>query len=514
MLISFDTTATRTRTPGRPHRTAIVPEPASTVPLIVLANRAPFRHEHTPDGSFRVVRSASGLVTAIEPLVEAYSGTWIAHGEPGDIQRADSRGGLNVPAARPRYRLRYVGLDQQEYDGFYKGFANEALWPLCHAVHVQPIFRMSDYRHYTSANRRFAAAVCDEGAGRSPLVLVQDYHFALAPAMIRRGLPGSTIVSFWHIPWPHTRVVRMCPWSRALVDGLLGSDVVGLQTDEDCRNFLEAAATIAGCDVNVATGQVRYQGRSVLVRAYPVGVQWDGPALRSLPDASVCRAQLLRDLHLPSGIRLGIGVDRLDYTKGITEKFLAIEHLLGIRPDLRGRFSFVQVAEPSRESLPAYRQARASAVEAAERINATFGAPGHTPIVLLERHFDAPDVHRMYRAADLCFVNSLDDGMNLVAKEFVSARADERGSLLLSEFAGASRQLTAALRANPYAIEQTAHTLAAALEMPVHEQARRMRAMRAVVRSCDSEWWAEQLLGDGLAQREVAAQRSVASATG
>jgi trehalose 6-phosphate synthase len=469
-----------------------------TTNLIVLANRAPFRHERAPDGTTRIVRSASGVVTAIEPLMQSHAGTWVAHGAPIDTESTARLGRLSP---RPRYRLRYVHCPPQEYEGFYSGFANGALWPLCHATSVQPTFMPDEFRNYRSANRRFAAAVADEGKSGTPIVLVQDYHFALAPEMIRSGLPGSTIATFWHIPWPNADVFARCPWHRQLLDGLLASDVIGFQTVKDGANFLAAAMTVPGCAVDPVRGHVRYRGSSVLVRAYPVGIEWNSPVLRELPDAAACRAQTLTQLSLPCDVRLGVGVDRLDYTKGIANKFRAIEAMLAANPELRGRFCFVQVAEPSREALPAYRQVRADTFAEFDRVNALFGTDRYQPIVLLERHLDAHAVYRMYRAADVCFVNSLDDGMNLVAKEFVAARDDEQGVLVLSRMAGASRQLTAALIVDPSAIGPSAEALTRALAMSPGEQRTRMRAMRTVVSATSSRWWADQLIRDARRQR-------------
>ena len=467
--------------------------------IIVLANRAPFRHELTPDGRISVTRSASGLVTAVEPLVKACQGIWVAHGAgSADALCVDERDGLNVPPANPRYRLRYVRLADDEHQGYYYGFANEGLWPLCHAAHVQPVFRAGDFRMYRDVNRRFAAAACDEAAGDSPLVFVHDYHFALAPRMLRSQLLLSTIVAFWHIPWPHPTVFRTCPWHRELLEGLLGSNIVGFQTDEDRANFIEAAVATLECDVDRVRSVVYYRGQTTAARAYPIGIEWDNPCVRTASPPDECRERVCRDLQLDAGVRIGVGIDRLDYTKGINEKFLSIERLLQMRPELRGRFVFIQVAEPSRDCLPAYQAARRQLVETSERVNRRFGTETYRPIVLLESHHEPSDVYRLYRAADLCYVGSLHDGMNLVAKEFVCARNDERGVLVLSQFAGASRQLTDALTVNPYAIDESAQALARALSMTVSEQAKRMRRLREVVANFDTYWWANQILGDAV----------------
>lgn len=475
--------------------------------VIVLANRAPFKHEWA-DGEVKVTRSASGLVTALEPLLATYSGTWVAHAAgSADRQVVDGYGGIVVPPANPQYRLRYVSLREEEYRGYYFGFANEGLWPLCHTVKVTPVFRRRDYEMYRAANTRFASVVAGEAAGGSPLVLVQDYHFALAPSLIRHRMPQSRIVAFWHIPWPRPQTFRNCPWAADLLEGLLGSDIVGLQTDDDVRNFLGCVEALLDAGVDASAGTVDFHGRVIAVRAYPVGVDAMHQAMQEIPSAAACRARACSDLQLPAGVRLGVGVDRMDYTKGINEKFLAIERLLEAEPELIGRFAFVQIAEPSRDSLAAYQEARRQVTETRDRVNARFSANGCAPIRLLEQHHEPVDVYRYYRAADFCYVNSLHDGMNLVAKEFVSARHDERGVLVLSERAGAARQLRAALLVNPLRVEQSAAALSQALRMPAVEQARRMRVMRDNVSSFDASWWAAQMVSDAVAHGRAVALR-------
>lgn len=505
----------RTSTASDSRRSA--PSPWDQV--IVMANRGPVRAERQADGSIHVERSAGGLVTALGPLVRACSGTWVAcgtgvtdHVHPRVHEECDS---LDVRCVRARYRLRYVGLSEDEHRGYYYGFANQGLWPLCHRLHVLPVFRSADYLAYRSANMRFAAAAADEAADESPLVLVQDYHFALAPREIRRRLPLSTILTFWHVPFPPARVLALCPWAAELLDGLLASDIAGFQTREDCDHFLDSVERLLGADITRSDGLATFRGQTTSVRAYPVGVEWDSEMVRTTPPAPECADSVRRDLGLPSTVMLGVGIDRLDYTKGINEKFLAIERLLEEHRELRGRFTFVQVAEPSRECLPEYQLTREQIMATAERVNARFGTSSYVPIVVRYAHHEPADVYRLYRAADLCYVGSLRDGMNLVAKEFVAARDDERGVLVLSEFAGAAEQLRAALRIDPHSISGSASALARALTMPPVEQAKRMRLMRATVAEFDARWWADRLLADSrsLKQGHPSSRRHASSET-
>jgi trehalose 6-phosphate synthase len=488
------------------HREDTMADPRERV--IVLANRAPVRRDWSR-GGLVTTRSASGLVTALEPLLEAYQGTWVAHAAgSADARACDALAGIDVPPANSQYRVRHVPVPEHEYRGYYYGFANEGLWPLCHNVDVTPVFRRADFEMYRAANARFAGVVADEAGGGAPVVLVQDYHFALAPRMLRQRLPGSRLVSFWHIPWPRPRAFRTCPWALELLDGLLGSDIVGFQTDDDCRNFLGCVEALLDAGVEPSERAIEYGGRVTLVRAYPVGIDSAHEAMRSAPPAAACRQQVCREFGLPADVRLGVGIDRMDYTKGIHEKFLAIEQLLESRPELVGRFAFIQVAEPSRDGLAAYRAARTQVTETCARVNARFGTGTGLPIRLLERHHEPAEVYRYYRAADFCYVGSLHDGMNLVAKEFVASRDDERGVLVLSQFAGAAQQLRAALMVNPLRIEQTASTLAQALQMPPIEQAKRMHILRANVTSFDASWWARQMVEDARAAGVLAGARS------
>jgi len=464
--------------------------------VIVLSNREPFQHEETPGGGIVVKRSASGLVTALEPLMRACSGVWVAHGV-GSADRVvvDRRDGLDVPSSNSSYRLRRVWLERHEAHQYYDGFANEGLWPLCHRVHVQPIFRSSDFSTYRTVNLRFAQAVCEEATGDRPTVLVQDYHFAIAPRAIRERLPLSTIIAFWHIPWPSPRDLAICPFGPQLLEGLLGSTLVGFQTPDDCRNFIDCVDQLLDARVDENRTTLSWAGRSTAVGCYPVSVDWNQAPDQS-PPIETCRRSVRRQLGVPPDVRLGLGVDRLDYTKGIREKFLAVEELLERRPDLQGHFVLVQIAEPSREVLAAYQALRVSLRETAERINIRFGRRGYRPIILLDAHHEPADVCRFMRAADVCYVGSLHDGMNLVAKEFVRARTDERGVLILSRFAGAARELTAALIVNPYAIDAVADALAAALQMTDEEQSTRMRRLRSVVAEFSTYRWAGEMLMD------------------
>nr|WP_198349404.1 MULTISPECIES: trehalose-6-phosphate synthase [Ramlibacter] len=466
--------------------------------VIVVSNREPYLHERGEDGQIVVRRPASGLVTAVEPVMRACSGTWIAHGS-GSADRAvvDRNDRVSLPPGQDEYRLRRLWLTPEEEQGYYYGFANEGLWPLCHVAHVRPVFRESDWQCYREVNQRFADAVVSEARSDDPIVLVQDYHFALLPAMVRRRLPRATILTFWHIPWPNSESFGICPWRTELLEGLLGSTIVGFHTPYHCKNFLDAVDRYLEARIEHEHSTVSYRGEQSLVQSYPISIAWPSPeAVAAMPSPAECRRRIGAELDIPPDHRLAVGVDRFDYTKGILERLHAVERLLEKHPRWRDHFTFVQVAAPTRAVLEEY-QAFQQRIEAlARRINQRFGAGGRDPVRLLARHHEHDAVNRLFRAADVCLVTSLHDGMNLVSKEFVAARDDEQGVLVLSRFAGAARDLPEALVVNPYHVEEVADALHQALTMPVGEQRERMAHLRSTVREANVYRWAGRMLTD------------------
>jgi len=470
--------------------------------VIVVANREPYLHERV-DGTVRVQRPASGLVTALEPIMRACSGTWIAHGSgSADREVVDRHDRVQVPPDAPSYTLRRVWLTEQEELGYYYGFANEGLWPLCHIAHMRPTFRRADFETYRLVNRRFADAVLAETDSPNPIVLVQDYHFALLPRMIREARPAATVITFWHIPWPNPEAFAICPWRAELLDGLLGSSILGFHTQSHCNNFVDTVDRLIEARVDREQFAVTYKGEATSVKRYPISIEWPpAPALLARPVAE-SRAAVREREGLPADHALGIGVDRLDYTKGIEERFRAVERLLELQPSWVGRFSFIQIAAPSRSSIPEYQAYDARVRALAEGINARFDHGGRPPIILKVEHHEPPSVYEHYRAADLCFVSSLHDGMNLVAKEFVASREDEQGVLVLSRFTGAAKEMPEALVVNPYDADECATALDMALRMPREEQRDRMRLMRSLLRDFNVYRWAGLMLMDAYGMRK------------
>jgi trehalose 6-phosphate synthase len=465
--------------------------------VIVVSNREPYLHERT-DAGIVVRRPASGLVTAVEPVMRACSGTWIAHGSgSADRDVVDANDRIGVPPDSPDYRLRRIWLTEQEEQGYYYGFANEGMWPLCHVAHVRPVFRESDWEQYRIVNQRFADAVVAEARGEDPVVLVQDYHFALLPQMIAAKLPRATILTFWHIPWPNPESFGICPWRKEILQGMLGSTIIGFHTRFHCKNFIETVDRFLEARIEHEHSSISFQGAETLIESYPISIEWPTQAEQeSWPPVAECRRRVFARLNLPPDTCLAVGIDRFDYTKGILERLRAVEGLLERYPQWRGKFVFVQVAAPTRAALDEYRSFRERIERATARINQRFGSEGYQPVHLLVEHHERDEVNELFRAANMCVVTSLHDGMNLVSKEFVAARDDEQGVLILSRFAGAARELTEALIVNPYHVEESADALHRAATMPPAEQRERMASLRMTVREYNVYRWAGRMLAD------------------
>lgn len=459
--------------------------------VIVIANREPYAHEWKTGGKVTVQRPASGLVTGIEPILRSSGGTWIAYGGgSADRVYSDRMGRLAVPPDAPEYTLRRLFIGEVEYERYYSGFANEALWPLCHMAHTRPSFRMSDWLSYQSVNESFARAAIDETAS-GDLLLIQDYHFALVPRLLREQAPHVVTSLFWHIPWPHSEVISICPWKETILTGMLGADILGFHTRQYCLNFLETVQRFLECRVDFEEMSVSYGSHRTLVRPYPISVEWPYPAA-SRGDGATLR----RELGIAAGAHVSIGVDRADYTKGLVERVDAIELLLEETPSLIGNYVFVQLASPTRTRIRRYQMLADELQEAVDRVNARFGTDDWKPIVLQMRTFSPDEVRQYYAMADSAIVTPLHDGMNLVAKEYVAACEDGDGALVLSMFAGAAKELDGALVVNPYHTQQVAQMILRAIRMPRAERRARMQKMREQIATHSIHDWSEKLLND------------------
>ncbi len=475
----------------------VVHDHLKSAQVIIVSNREPYIHNHDADHRPVVQVPASGMVTALEPVMRACAGVWIAHGAgAADRETVDRFDHIRVPPDDPAYTLRRVWLTAEQEQGYYFGFSNEGLWPLCHLAYVRPAFRPTDWRSYEEVNARFAEVVAAEANTDSPVVMIQDFHFALLPKLVRAKIPKATIVLFWHIPWPNAETFGVCPWKREILLHMLSADILGFHTRYHCRNFLETVDRFVECQIDHEQMTVTLQGRICRVAPYPISIEWPPRWLRSLPDVATCRAAVRERYGLAADAVVGLGVERWDFTKGIIERFHALEALLDKNPRHRGRICLLQVAAPSRSTLPAYQKLQEQTYGEVERINARFGEGGWRPIVLIDSHQEPASVFELYRAADFCLVNSLHDGMNLVAKEFVASRDDEDGVLILSTFAGASRELAEAVLINPFDVNETADAMEVAMRMGREERRDRMSLMRRTVKENNVYRWAGRMLMD------------------
>lgn len=460
--------------------------------IFVVSNREPYIHSKTKNGVSYTV-PASGMVTALEPLIEACGGTWLAWGSGNaDKETADAADKLAVPPDEPRYTLKRVWLTEQEVKGHYVGFSNEALWPLCHMAHTRPVFRKEDWLEYRRVNGKFAESLLAEIKDvQQPIILVQDFHLALLPQMLKESRPDAEVGLFWHIPWPSHEHFSICPWRKEILLGMLGADLIGFHTQQYCNNFLDTVGKEVESLIDLEQFAITRDEHKTLIKPFPISIAFAtevGPKEEKEPD---------RKLLESFGVRtplVGLGVDRLDYTKGILERFKGIEHLLLKYPEYKEKFTLLQIAPPSREDAAKYREYSEVVSAEAERINTQFGTRHWKPIALHKKHYPHSVLNQLYQLANVCLVTSLHDGMNLVAKEFTAARNDELGVLVLSNFTGASRDLKGALLVNPYSAEETSEAIHTALMMPKTEQRRRMRQMREAVRSYNVYRWAAEFI--------------------
>ncbi len=464
--------------------------------LFVISNREPYMHEKKGK-KIECLVPASGLVTALEPVLKACGGTWIAHGSAdADREVVDAQSKIRVPPEEPQYVLKRVWLTKEEEKGYYYGFSNEGLWPLCHIAHTRPSFRAEDWEYYQTVNKKFAQATLEELKGaEEPLILIQDYHCALLPRLIKEERPDARVALFWHIPWPNPESFSICPWQRELLHGMLGADLIGFHIQFHCNNFLDTVDRALESRIDWEHFAVERGGQTTLVKPFPISIAFPGQSNASAASNATKpnKESLLKALGV-KGKHLGVGVDRIDYTKGILERFKAIERFLEKYPAYQGEFTFVELGAPSRTLIKEYHDLTAAVEVEVDRINRRFKTKEWQPIVFVKKQHSHEEIWPFYETADLCLVTSLHDGMNLVAKEYISARDEESGVLILSQFTGASKELRDALIVNPYDIEEMAEAIRTALEMDPAEQKARMRGMRETLKNRNIYYWAADLI--------------------
>ncbi|MDD5492896.1 MAG: trehalose-6-phosphate synthase [bacterium] len=463
--------------------------------LFVVSNREPYMHILDEiSGKTKWTRPASGVVTALDPVMRSCGGTWIAHGSGNaDKKFVNSKNKLGVPPDDNRYILKRVWLTKSEEEGYYYGFANEGLWPLCHVTHTRPVFRDADWKMYQKVNQKFADAILEELPAKNPFVFIQDYHFTLLPLMIKERRPDATIALFWHIPWPNPEVFSICPYYREILDGMLGCDLIGFHVQVHCNNFLETANRLIESRVDTEKFSIVRAGRETVIKPFPISVDTVNSKKEGQESLNQKTEKIRIELELTDKI-IGLGVERIDYTKGLLERVQALDRFFEKYPQYKGKVVFVQLAAPSRTHIKRYHDLMGEIDELIEKTNWKYSDTNWQPIIYLKRHFSPEEILPYYKLADFCAVSSLHDGMNLVAKEFVSAKDDLRGSLILSRFTGAAKELDQAIQINPYSIEEFAAAIKQAIEMPREEQARRMEIMRKIVQENNVYKWAGSII--------------------
>lgn len=463
--------------------------------LFVVSNREPYMHvTDEASGEVKCIRPASGVVTAIHPILCACGGTWVAHGSGNADQKfVNSKNKLGVPPEDMRYILKRVWLSKEEEDGYYYGFSNEGLWPLCHNTHTRPIFREVDWQMYKKVNQKFADSILEELPAKDPFVFIQDYHFTLLPKMIKDKRPDAKIAIFWHIPWPTPESFSICPYQKEILDGMLGAEIIGFHVQNHCNNFLDTANRLLESRVDTEKFSVVRLGKETFVRAFPISI--NGHAARNVvrPDVLAQMEKIKKEFDLEGKI-IGVGVDRIDYTKGIIERIAAIDRFLEKYPQYKKKFVFIQLAAPSRTHIKRYHDLMGEIDEVVEQKNWKHLDGNWKPIVYFKKHFSADEIEPFYCLGDFCIVSSLHDGMNLVAKEYVSAKNGSAGALILSQFTGAARELTDAIQINPYSIEDFAEAIKLAIDMPREEKIRRMENMQHIIAENNIYRWAGNIV--------------------
>lgn len=472
------------------------------VKLIAVSNREPYSHTRE-SGKIRCTTPASGLTAAMDPILRASGGVWVAHGSgSADRDTVDHYDRVAVPPDSPSYMLRRVWLPKQVENEYYYGLANEGLWPLCHEVFHRPRFSLRDWRSYRKANEIFAEAVLEEANGDAAFVFIQDYHLALLPRILKRSNPNLAIAQFWHIPWPHRETFRTFPWREELLDGLLGNDLLGFHVRDHCSNFLDTVDHNMEALVDHIHGNVSRAGHTTAVHAFPISIDF-AEHVRLASSRTVVAASQEWWSEIGSVPELlGIGVDRIDYTKGIPDRLEALDRLFEEHPEYLGRLTFLQIGVPSRTAIADYEQLNVALSNQVGEINRKWGRGAWKPVVFVRRHVDRTALVALHLIADFCLVSSLHDGMNLVAKEYVASRIDGDGVLILSAFTGAARELTDALIVNPFAVDEMAQAMHRALSMPAAERRRRMNKLRAAVSANNIYHWAADIV-QTLAQVEI-----------
>ncbi len=463
--------------------------------FIVVSNREPYIHTYANDEIIYQV-PPSGLTVALDPVMRACGGTWIAHGSgSADRKVVDKASKVTVPPNDPKYALKRLWMTPEQIEGYYSGFSNEALWPLCHIVYTRPMFSEYDWKKYKKVNGLFADSILEEVGDKKAFVFIQDYHLSLVAKLLKERNRNIISAQFWHIPWPNPEAFRICPWQNEILEGLLANNLLGFHIQYHCDNFLDTVSSALATFVDQQQGQVFFNQRKTLVRPFPISIDFDRlskEAQKKELDTEI--EALMKRFGLSGDEIIGIGIDRFDYTKGIPDRLRAIERFLKNNPQYVGKFVFIQAGVSSRESIRAYRAENREIDRLVGDINRKYSMGYRKPIICVRENFSQFSLMALRRMSKFCIVSSLHDGMNLVAKEYVASRFDNTGVLILSQFTGAARELSDAVLINPYATDDFAEAIKYAVKMPLDEQQMRMKKMREAVRENNIFKWAADII--------------------
>lgn len=465
--------------------------------LILASNREPYIHIYK-EGKVTYIRPVGGAVTALDPIMRACGGIWVASGTgAADKKVVDSKSEVGVPPEEPQYTLKRIWLSKEEENGYYYGFSNKAIWPLCHMAYTRPVFDDSDWKYYKKVNEKFADVILKVVGKKKVFVWIQDYHLALLAKFLKEKNPTIKTAHFWHIPWPNSEAFTICPRKKEILEGLLANDLLGFHILYFCRNFLDTVNLELEARVDYERTSVIYGGHETLVRGFPISVDFD--EISKLSDSKKVQTEVSR---LKEEFKLGkiefiiIGLDRIDYTKGILEKIKAIDRFLEKYPQYKERIVFIQKGALSRIHIDAYKDLNDQINDRVEEINWKYSTEGWAPIVLVRRHFSREEITAFYRLADVCLVSPLHDGMNLVAKEYIAARSDLGGAVMLSQFTGAARELKDVIQVNPYDLDNFADRIKEVIEMKSEERRLKMENLRKVVAENNIYKWAVKFISE------------------
>ena len=461
--------------------------------FVVVSNREPYSHIHN-GGKIKCVRAVSGLATPLDYIMRTAKGIWVAAGSgDADKEASDKKGEVMVPPGNPRYILKRVWLSEKEFERYYCGFSNDTLWPLCHIAHIRPNFSKKNWEYYKRVNEKFADVILEKVGNKKAFVWIQDYHFALLAKFLKKKNPNLVVAQFWHTPWPAAEIFKICPWKKEILEGLLANDLLGFHLNYYGKNFFDSVAEELEAKIDYENFKVFHKDHQTIVKAFPISVDYQ--LISSLSGRSRISGKKLTGKYISGNYRyLCLSVERADYTKGIVERLKAIDRFLEKYPQYQEKFVYLGIIPQSRVQVPAYQNLFKEIIDLAEEINWKHSSNSWSPIILTDDVFDSEELIPFFKNADVCMVTSLDDGMNIVAKEFISAANPKKGMLILSQFTGAARELTDAIIVNPYDIEQMADAIKTALEMPRKERLEKMNKMKGIIEENNVYRWASKFI--------------------